>query len=288
MKIGIIGVGRMGTPMARRLIAKGHVVTVLDRNAQACEALARDGASIAATPAAVAATCEIVLTSLPGPQEVEETMLGPAGILENIRPDATVLATSTVDAEQSRRHAGLLRARNAHHLDAPVSGGVEGAVAGTLAVMVGGEKETFARARPILECIGSEVRYFGPAGAGNDMKLIIQMIFGSYLGVFLEAVAFGEALGIRVDEMLATIAGSSAHHPSIGKRYDKIIANDTSPRSPVSLFEKDLSLVRRRLQSAQFDAPIATAAADLFSRAKAAGLGGLDVTALRRMYERER
>src|SRR5690349_11232666 len=120
MKVGVIGVGRMGTPMARRLIAKGHVVTVHDRNAPACEALARDGASVAPSPAALAAACEIVITSLPGPAEVDATMVGPAGILEGIRPDAIVLATSTVDADQSRRHAALLNARRAHHLDAPV------------------------------------------------------------------------------------------------------------------------------------------------------------------------
>jgi 3-hydroxyisobutyrate dehydrogenase-like beta-hydroxyacid dehydrogenase len=288
MRVGVIGVGRMGSPMARRLMAKGHLVTVHDRYAQACEVVARDGASVGPTPAALAADREIIITSLPGPEEVEETMVGPAGILEGIRPGAIVLATSTVDAEQSRRHATLLNARKAHHLDAPLSGGVESAVAGTLAIMVGGDKATFVRAKPILECIGTEIRHLGPAGAGNDMKLIVQMIFGSYLGVFLEAVAFGEAVGIPVDQMLAVIAGSSAHHPSIGKRYDKIIANDTSPRSPVSLFEKDLSLVRQRLQTAHFDAPIASAAADLFSRAKAAGLGGFDVIALRQMYGEER
>jgi 2-hydroxy-3-oxopropionate reductase len=287
MKVGVIGVGRMGTPMARRLMARGHLVTVHDRHAQACEAVIRDGASTTPTPAAVGAGCEIVITSLPGPKEVEETMVGPAGILEGIRPGAIVLATSTVDAEQSRRHTALLNARRAHHLDAPLSGGVEGAVAGSLAIMVGGDKETFEQAKPILECIGADIRHLGPAGAGNDMKLIIQMIFGSYLGVFLEGVAFGEALGIPIDQMLGVIASSSAHHPSIGKRYDKIIANDTSPRSPVSLFEKDLSLVRQRLQTAHFNAPIASAAADLFSRAKAAGLGGLDVIALRKMCGRE-
>jgi 3-hydroxyisobutyrate dehydrogenase-like beta-hydroxyacid dehydrogenase len=278
----------MGAPMARRLAAKGHVLTVHDQRAEACEPLARGGAAMAPTPAALAADSEIILTSLPGPQEVEETMVGPAGILAGVRAGSIVLATSTVDAEQSRRHTALLSARGAHHLDAPLSGGVEGADAGTLAIMVGGDSEAFLRAKPVLECIGSDIRHLGPAGAGNDMKLIVQMIFGSYLGVFLEAVAFGEAVGIPIDQMLGVIAASSAHHPSIGKRYDKIIANDTSPRSPVSLFEKDLSLVRQRLQSAHFDAPIATAAANLFSRAKAAGLGGRDVVALRQMYGRER
>jgi 3-hydroxyisobutyrate dehydrogenase-like beta-hydroxyacid dehydrogenase len=286
MNIGVIGVGRMGTPMARRLMAKGHAVTVHDQRAVACQALAADGAAIAPTPAAVAAACEIVLTSLPGPAEVEATMTGPTGILEAIRPGTIVLATSTVDAEQSRRHAALLTKRGAHHLDAPLSGGVEGAVAGTLAVMAGGDPEIFAKVRPILDCIGSDVRHLGPSGAGNDMKLIIQMIFGSYLGVFLEAVAFGESVGIPIDQMLGLIASSSAHHPSIAKRYDKLLANDVSPRSPVSLFEKDLSLVRQRLQAARFEAPLASAAADLFSRAKAAGLGGLDVIALRQMYGR--
>lgn len=284
MRVAIIGIGRMGTPMARNILAKGHTVTVHDLRADSCAALARDGAAIAASPAEAAVAAEIVLTSLPGPKEVDVTMTGPQGILNGIRPDSIVVATSTVAADQSRRHAELIEAAGAHHLDAPVSGGVEGAVAGSLTIMVGGRAAIFARARPVLDCIGRDIHHLGAAGAGNDMKLIIQMIFGSYLAVFLEGVAFGEAAGIPVDRMLSIIATSSAHHPSIGKRYDKIIANDTSPRSPVALFEKDLALARERAQAAGFDASVLAAAAKLFSRAVAAGLGERDVIALREMY----
>lgn len=286
MKIGVIGLGRMGGPLAGHLIKGGHQVFIRDVRPEACAPLAAHGAHILDSPAAVARQAEAIVTSLPGPKEVEATMTGAGGILSAIAPGALVVATSTVAAEQSRRHAQLLAAKGAAHLDAPISGGVEGAEAGTLTVMVGGEAEAFARARPLLECFGREIFHVGPSGAGNDMKLIIQMMFGSMLAIFMEGVALSEAMGLKIDRMLEILGTSSAHHPSIGRRYDKIIADDLSPRSPLSMFAKDLALVRERCHGAGLEAPLVEAVAARYAGAMAAGLGAKDVIALRRLYDK--
>lgn len=286
MKVGVIGLGRMGGPIALHLIAGGHQVFVRDVRAEACAPLAAQGARVLHSPAEVAAQAEVILTSLPGPSEVEATMTGVDGILSAIAPGSLVLATSTVAAEHSRRHAQLLATKGAVHLDAPISGGVEGAEAGTLTVMVGGEAQAFSRARPLLECFGREIFHVGPAGAGNDMKLIIQMMFGSMLAIFMEGVALSEAMGLELERMLQILGTSSAHHPSIGRRYDKIIAGDLSPRSPLSMFAKDLALVRERCQGAGLEAPLVEAVAARYAGAMAAGLGAKDVIALRRLYDK--
>jgi len=286
LKVGVIGLGRMGGPLAGHLIKGGHQLWVCDIRAEAGAALAEQGARVLDSPAQIAAQVEVILTSLPGPSEVEATMTAADGILSAVAPGALVVATSTVAAEQSRRHAQLLAAKGAAHLDAPISGGVEGAVAGTLTVMVGGEAEVFERARPLLECFGREIFHVGAAGAGNDMKLIIQMMFGSMLAIFMEGVALSEAMGLRIDRMLEILGTSSAHHPSIGRRYDKIIAGDLSPRSPLSMFAKDLALVRERCLGAGLQAPLVEAIAARYADAMAAGLGAKDVIALKRLYDK--
>lgn len=284
MKVGVIGLGRMGGPIAGHLMRGGHQLFIRDVRPEACAPLAAQGARVLDSPAEIARHAEVILTSLPGPKEVEATMTGADGILAAIAPGALVLATSTVAPEQSRRHFELVREKGAAHLDAPISGGVEGAINGTLTVMVGGEAEAFARARPLLECFGRAVFHLGAAGAGNDMKLIIQMMFGSMLAIFMEGVALSEAMGLKIDRMLEILATSSAHHPSIGHRYDKIIADDLSPRSPLSMFAKDLALVRERCHEAGLEAPMVETIAARYADAMAAGLGDRDVIALRRLY----
>lgn len=274
--------------MARNIRAGGHRLIVHDIRPEATAAFGGEFVRVAANPAVVASAADMVLTSLPGPDVVETVLCGSDGVLSGVRDGAVIIETSTIGPEQSRALAARFAARGAVYLDAPISGGAEGAAAGTLTVMVGGEAAAFKRARPVLACIGRDLHHMGPSGRGNAMKLIIQMIFMSQISAFLEGVALGEAEGIALDKLLGIIATSSAHNPRIGKRYEKILAGDLSPRFEIKSALKDLTLASAMGARQGFDALITNAAIEAGDRAIALGLGEKDLIALRAGYTRPR
>jgi len=278
MRVGLIGTGRMGAPMARNILTKGHTLAVFDVSAKALAALEGAGARMRASAAEAARDAEIVLTSLPGPKQVEAVM---AEIEPAVAPGAIVADTSTTAPEQSRRMAARFAARNVAYLDAPISGGVEGAIRGTLTVMVGGEAEAFRRAVPVLSAIGTDIHHVGPSGAGNGIKLIIQMIFMTYVGTFMEGLALADRLGVPMETALKVIGTSSAGRPDLSKRFEKILKNDLSPRSEVALGLKDLSLARDLCDAEKLDAIITRASAEAFRLAAEAGYADKDLIALR-------
>ena len=282
--VGVIGLGRMGGPMARNIMAGGHALVVHDIRPEACAPFRTEGVATAQSPAAVAADADIVLTSLPGPDQVADVLCGPHGVLGAVGDGAVIIETSTIGPDQSREMAARFAAKGAAYLDAPISGGVEGAEGGTLTVMAGGEAAAFERARPVLRCIGTDLHHMGPSGTGSTMKLIIQMIFTSQLTAFLEGLALGEIAGIELDRLLRVIATSSAHHPTIAKRYDKIRAADLTPRQEIRAALKDLTLAAAMGAEHGFDALITNAAIEAADRATALGLGDKDMIALRAGY----
>jgi len=172
MQLGFIGVGSIGRPMAGQLLRAGHQLTVHDVRREHADPLLAAGARWADSPAAVAAACEVVATCLPGPIEMEQVALGAQGILEGIRPGALYIDHTTNSPLLVRRVHGALQARNVDMLDAPVSGGTEGAQIRDLLVMVGGEPAVFERARPILEALAERVRHVGPIGCGSVCKVL--------------------------------------------------------------------------------------------------------------------
>lgn len=275
MRVGLIGVGRMGAPMARNILKAGHTLAAYDVNAKA---LAGIEAQRCASAAEVARQSEIVLTSLPGPAQIETVM---AEIEPAVAPGAIVADTSTTSPEQSRGMAARFAARGVAYLDAPISGGVDGAVKGTLTVMVGGDKAAFERARPVLAAIGTDIHHIGPSGAGNGVKLIVQMIFMTYVATFMEGLALADRLGVPMDTALKVIGTSSAGRPDLSKRFDKILADDLSPRSEVGLGLKDLTLARALCDAERLDAVITRAALQSFQLAADAGYKDKDLIALR-------
>ena len=286
MNVGMIGLGRMGGPMARRVLSAGHQVHVYDIRAAAREALSVAGASPCRDPSELAAASDVVVSSLPGPQEVDQVMRGPGGVLAAVRRNAVLLETSTIAPAQSQALAAEFTARGACYLDAPVSGGVEGAASGTLAVMVGGDAAALARARPVLECFGKRIFHLGPVGAGNGMKLVIQAIFLSQVAAFLEAVALGQESGIALARILEVVAASSAHHPTIGKRYERMLAEDLTPRFEVRAALKDLSLAQDWSRQMGCRTDIVSAVVSAYRRAAEAGLSEKDLIALRNVCGR--
>lgn len=280
MRVGFIGLGRMGAPMAACVVAAGHDVVGYDISAGRQEQLGPE-ISLAESPAAVAGSADVILTSLPGPAEVDDVVRGANGLLASMGPGAVLIETSTISPQQSRALADEFTARNACYLDAPVSGGVRGAREGTLVAMVGGEARVLERVRPVLQCFAREIFHLEPVGAGNMMKLVIQAIFLSQMAVFLEAVSMGERGGIALDTLLRVIAASSAHHPAIGTRYEKLRTGNLDPMFEVGSAVKDLSLAQDVCRELNQSYPTLISALSDYRGAADAGLSHADLVAIR-------
>jgi 3-hydroxyisobutyrate dehydrogenase-like beta-hydroxyacid dehydrogenase len=285
MRVGFIGLGRMGAPMASRVAAAGHRVAGYDV-VPAKRQIGITGVTFVDSPAAVGAEADVVVSSLPGPTEVDDVVYGGSGLLASVRPGTIVVETSTISPKQSRKIAADLAARKVHSLDAPISGGARGAQDGTLVAMVGGSPDTLARAHPVLTCFAKDIFHLGPAGAGSTMKIVIQSIFLSQMAGFLEAISLGERCGIEVDTMLKIVAASSAHHPAIGTRYDKLNSGNLDPMFEIGSAVKDMSLAENIWH--ELGLPLPTLASALFDyRAAAAeGFDRTDLIAVRNWLNR--
>ena len=222
MKIGFIGLGRMGGAMARNLQVSGHTLFVNDVRREACSDVIAEGGVFSATPAEVARQAEAVLISVPGPAQVSDVLDGDGGLLAGLSDGMLVIDATTIAPGNSIENAQLCAARGAAYIDAPVSGGHHGAISGNLAAMVGADVVAFERARPILECITNSITHVGPIGSGSTIKLLNQLIFVSYQLVFAEGLTIGEDLGLDLETMLQVWGASAAGHPEITMKYDEI------------------------------------------------------------------
>src|SRR5262249_47278000 len=188
MRIGVIGLGIMGAPMARNCLPAGHAVTVRSRTRARMEPLLAEGAAAASTPAEVASSVDAVITCLPDSPDVQEVVAGHGGVLAGAHPGLLVIDTSTIAPDVARSLAERAASAGAAFLDAPVSGGEQGAIAGTLSIMVGGEADAFARARPIFSAIGRQATYMGGPGQGQMTKLVNQVVGATTLAAVAEGV----------------------------------------------------------------------------------------------------
>src|SRR5713226_5522219 len=202
MQIGFIGIGVMGRPMTINLLKAGYHVTVFARHPDKPEVqeVLNAGAKLAPSPRAVAMASDIVITMLPNSPQVEEVVAGPQGILEGARKGLIIIDMSTIAPAVSRKLAQEAAARGAHMLDAPVSGGSQGAVNGTLTIMVGGEREIFEQVRPVLEAMGKKenIVHVGPVGAGEVVKIVNQILCGTIAAATAEAFTLGVKAGADV------------------------------------------------------------------------------------------
>jgi 3-hydroxyisobutyrate dehydrogenase len=199
--IGIIGTGRMGGGMWRRLQSQGHTATIYDVSPAATDALAALGAPVAADPAALAERADLVVLSLPRSSDVESVVDGPRGLATGLRPGTIVLDTTSGEPSMSARLAVTLAEAGAEYLDAGVSGGVAGAEAGTLKIMAGGDAATFERARPVLDLLGTRLWHCGPAGTGHAMKTVLNLAAQTKLMAEIESLALGVKAGLDAHQV---------------------------------------------------------------------------------------
>ncbi|MDQ6900814.1 MAG: NAD(P)-dependent oxidoreductase [Candidatus Dormibacteraeota bacterium] len=282
MEVGFIGLGKMGQPMVRRLLAAGHRVAVHNRSRPAVEELAAEKAVAADSARQVAARAELVLTALPTPEAVESVY---GELAAAARPGQLFADHSTVSPDASRRCAELLAAKQAGFLDAPVSGGPDGAAAGTLTVMAGGSEFAFQRALPAFGAYGRNIRLCGPVGAGQAVKLVNQLLCGVHSAAAAEAAVFGARLGIDADlllEMLGTSFGSSR---MLTRNVPRFISRDFSGATSVKLLVKDLGLIAAEARGAGLTLQLGEVTERLFQAAAAAGLEDEDIASLVKLTE---
>ncbi|HEV3215949.1 MAG TPA: NAD(P)-dependent oxidoreductase [Vicinamibacterales bacterium] len=270
-ELGFIGLGAMGTPMARNLLKAGHRVTVFARRKQAMEPLLADGAQGAASPADVASQSSIVFTMVSDTTAVEEVVLGKHGVREGARPGSVLIDHTTIAPAATRAIAAQLKARDIAMLDAPVSGGVAAAGTGTLSVMVGGEEPVFDACKPILGCVGQTIVYIGASGAGQIAKACNQICTIVNQEAAAEAMLLAEKCGVdplKVQEVL--MAGFAASR-MLGLQAPKMIARNFEGKVESRLHHKDIQIVLEMARGLGIELPASAAAAEVLTNLQRRG-----------------
>jgi 3-hydroxyisobutyrate dehydrogenase len=242
-RVGFVGLGIMGEPMARNLLNAGFQLTVWNRTSSRADGLAELGATVARSPADVAASSDITLSCVTDSPDVEAVALGPAGIAEGAAPGSIYIDCSTIAPATARSVAAELASRHVAMLDAPVSGGDVGAKAGTLAIMVGGEADAFERARPVLEAIGKTIVHCGPSGSGQVVKLCNQIAGSLNLLAMAEAITLARRSGVDPAKMLEVVSAGAAGSWMLSNLGPRAVRGDFAPGFMVELMQKDLRLV---------------------------------------------
>ena len=242
-KIGFVGTGIMGAPMARNAAKAGFEVTVYNRTPSRAEALRADGITVAGSIAEVGESSEIVVTMVPDTNDVLAVVEGPGGLAESMAPGSALIDMSTIAPGATRELAERLAQRGIAMLDAPVSGGSWGAEQGTLAIMVGGEAETLERCMPLFESLGQRITHMGPSGMGQTTKLVNQVLVAGTLSAVAEALVFAAAHGADLERTIEAVSAGAAGSWQLSNLGPRMAKGDFAPGFMVRLQQKDLRLI---------------------------------------------
>ena len=279
-RIGFIGLGIMGRPMARNLIEAGHELVLHTRTREKAEELAGDSATVAGSPKEVAENADVVITMLPDSPDVEEVVAGENGVLEGIKEGALIVDMSTISPVVARELAEKARGRGASMLDAPVSGGDVGAKDGTLSIMVGGSQEDFERARALFEVMGKTVTRVGEAGAGQVVKACNQIVVGLTIEAVSEALVLGSKAGVDPAKILDVLSGGLAGNKVMEVKRDKFLEHAFDPGFRVELHAKDLGIALAAGREYGVSLPITAIVDQVLEALKAKGRGDRDHSAI--------
>ena len=282
-EIGFIGLGVMGRPMARHVLAAGHRVTVYNRSQPAIDELVSAGARAATSPADVARHSDIVITMLPDTPDVEVVIAGPNGVLDGVRDGAVVIDMSSISPDATRRLASLVAARGATMIDAPVSGGEIGAKNATLSIMVGGDPRAFSRVQPVLACMGNPERivHIGDApGSGQICKICNQMAIGGALAGVSEAFALARKAGVDPASVRQALLGGFAASRVLEVHGERMLTGNYVPGFRTRLYQKDLRIARETAAALDVSIPATMVVAELVTTLITRGGGDLDYSAV--------
>jgi 3-hydroxyisobutyrate dehydrogenase len=293
-RIGFIGLGNMGLPMAQNLLKAGHTLHGFDLNKAQVEKLVGAGGKAADSANAAVASVDVVLTMLPAGEHVRKVYLGESGILSAVSPGALLIDSSTIDVETARAVIAAAESRGLAMLDAPVSGGVGGAQAGTLTFMVGGSDAAFARAKPILELMGKTIVHAGGPGNGQAAKICNNMILGVSMIVVSEAFVLAEKLGLDAQKLFDISSKSSgqcwsmtSYCPVPGLVPSSPANRDYQAGFTAAMMLKDLKLAQEAARAAGATTPLGAQAAEIYSRYAASGEAGRDFSGIIRFVRGE-
>jgi len=285
-KVGFIGLGIMGMPMARNLIKAGFEVVIYNRTASKADKMVSEGAKKAGSPGDVARQCPAVITIVSDTPDVESVILGENGIIEGIRPDSVVIDMSTISPQATQKIATRLREKGAHLLDAPVSGGEGGAIAGTLSIMVGGDTEVFERCQPILRAMGKNIIHVGVNGMGQTVKLMNQILVAGNLNAVVEALVFAKKSGVDLEKATSAVSGGAAGSWQLSNLAPRICKRDFEPGFMIDLMQKDLKLVMEAAAAVKTPLPVTSLIHQMFFSLQSAGEGKSGTQALVKVLER--
>ena len=284
-QIGFVGLGIMGKPMARNLLKAGYALTVYSRQQSAVAALIADGATGASSPQEAAEQADVVITMVTDTPDVQQVILGQNGILAGMRTGKVIIDMSTISPSATRDIAAAVKAKRVHFLDAPVSGGEGGAIAATLAIMVGGDEEVFTSCLPIFQSMGKNIIYMGESGSGQLTKLCNQIAVAVTNLAMSEALIFAAKAGVNIDKVHQAISGGAAGSWQLSHLAPRIFQRDFAPGFMVKLQQKDLRLVLHEADQLQLALPATSLVHNLFNALETMGAGNEGTQALVKVLE---
>jgi 3-hydroxyisobutyrate dehydrogenase len=282
MKAAFIGLGTMGAAMALNILKAGHSLTVYNRNRDRELPLEKEGAKRAATPLEAAAAAEVVVICVSDTPDVEEIILGNAGVIHGAKPGTVVVDCSTISPAATRKMGQTLAQKGIKMIDAPVSGGSEGAVNATLAIMIGGEAQDVEKVMPVLEAMGKTITHVGPLGAGQITKAINQTILCGYYQSLGEGMALGIKAGLDMEKVVRAIEGGACNSWVLTYRSENMIKNEYPLGFRVSLHNKDMRIALETARELGVSLPVAGLVAQIENGLIGRGFGDEDVSNLAR------
>ncbi len=286
MKTGVIGLGTMGGYMALNFHYTEFLHMVWNRTRDSAEPIAeKTGVKIAESPAQLASECELIVICVSRDNDVLEMV---HAIATAIKPDSVVVDTSTVSADTAREAAAILKEKGAHFLDCPVSGGVEGAKNGTLAVMAGGDEKILERVKPVLSAIAANIAYIGPTGSGQACKAVNQLMAAGINQAVTEALIFGQAMGLDMNKVVDIVSTGAAGNWFLDHRGKTMLAGEFTPGFKLGLHHKDLTICQAMLKNVtETSLPILEMTLVHYQRLMEQGHGDEDISALFRLKQEQ-
>lgn len=286
MKIGYVGIGIMGRPMAMNLLNAGHSLWVHNRTMSKCQPLAEKGATVCKSSAEVADNVEVVFINVPDTPDVQQVIFGPQGIAESARAGLIIVDNSTISPRATREFAARLKEKDIDYLDAPVSGGDVGAQKGTLAIMTGGEEAVFEKCLGLFDVLGSNVVHVGPVGMGQTTKACNQLFCAVHMLACCEGIALAKKAGLDPQVMVNVVSSGAGGSWALSNLGPKIVAEDFDPGFMIDLLSKDLRLVAELADEGGLSLKGMTMAKELFEQAQSEGLGRMGTQALWQVVEK--
>lgn len=285
-KIGFVGLGIMGRPMAKNLVKAGYALKVFDLNKAAVEDVVAAGCEAAGSLAEIGEACEVIITMLPNSPHVKAVVLGKGGLIESVKEGTLIVDMSSIAPDASKEMEAALKAKGIRMIDAPVSGGEPKAVEGTLAIMVGGDEADFNEAKPLFDVLGASALLVGPIGSGNTCKLTNQIIVALNISALSEGLLLAKRAGADVEKVFHAIKGGLAGSTVMNAKAPMILDGNFTPGFKIDLHIKDLNNALDTGAVTGTPLPLTAAVQQMLQVLKADGEGGSDHSAIAKYYEK--